>query len=167
MNLIHELVHVPMVMLWSQLAQLSGCNVIFGSARCKMCFQMCNIKLVPCAHYSSSPHIMTRQNYIPSQTISHGPNQKYCSVSVHVTRIKTQIVSLSQLVTCHMAICLLVRTSQALDEYVLAVGHQQGELVVGCLDGKLEIERLDELTRNHADKILGNVKPSHLEHALP
>jgi hypothetical protein len=62
----------------------------------------------------------------------------------------------------------LPQTSQALDEYVLAVGYQQGELVVvgRSDDGKLEIERLDELTSNHADKILGNIEPSHLEHAL-
>jgi hypothetical protein len=61
MNLVHELVYVlylPVAMSRSQLAQLNGCNVIFGSAGRKMRFQMRNIKLV---RYGRSPHITTRR----------------------------------------------------------------------------------------------------------
>jgi hypothetical protein len=42
MNLVHEPVHVPMVMSWSQLAQPSGCNIIFGLLARRLC---CNKKI--------------------------------------------------------------------------------------------------------------------------
>jgi hypothetical protein len=61
----------------------------------------------------------------------------------------------------------LLQPNAALDGYIWQVGRQEGELLVGSTDGeKLEIERLDELISNHADKILRGIEPLHLERAL-